>query len=158
MQIQIYQKIGKKVCVSGKEIKQLPESSIDIFKTNMLDRYKHRPSSKFEAGKYSVVNEMFFPEFLRFYYLKHDLVSNDNLLVEVTDPDIENNHFPSNNYPKVIQLMPSKDKLPCCKVLFVLAYHVPSKEKYLEKCSYHLIHLFFSFRDEMELKENYFGT
>ena len=124
----------------------------------MLDRYKHRPSSKFEAGKYSVVKEMFFPEFLRFYYLKHDLVSNDNLLVEVTDPDIENNHFPSNNYPKVIQLMPSTDKLPCCKVLFVLAYHVPSKEKYLEKCSYHLIHLFFSFRDEMELKENYFGT
>ena len=107
MQIQIYQKIGKKVCVSEKEIKQLPESSIDIFKTNMLDRYKHRPSSKFEAGKYSVVNEMFFPEFLRFYYLKHDLVSNDNLPVEVTDPDIENNHFPLTNYQKVMEVRTS---------------------------------------------------
>ena len=37
---------------------------------------------------------MCFAEFLRLYYLKHDLVSNDNLPVELTDPDIQNNHFP----------------------------------------------------------------
>ena len=33
-----------RVCVSKKETKQLPESSKDIFKTNILDRYKDRPS------------------------------------------------------------------------------------------------------------------
>ena len=33
-----------RVCVSKKETKQLPESSTDIFKTNILDRYKDRPS------------------------------------------------------------------------------------------------------------------
>ena len=76
--------------------------------------------------------------------MKHDLVSNDNLPVEVTDPDIENNHFPSTNYPKVMEVRTS------CSVV--------SKQKYLEKYSYNLIHLFFSFRDEMELKGKYFGT
>ena len=63
-----------RVCVREKEIKQLPESSTDIFKTNMLDRYKDSPSSKFGAGQYSVVNEICFAEFLRFCYLKRDLV------------------------------------------------------------------------------------
>ena len=100
---------------------------------------------------------MCFAEFLRWYYLKRDLVSNDNLPVELTDPDIENNHFPSINHPKVIPLMSSKDKQQCRKVSFVLRYHVPSK-KYPEKYSYHLLHLFYPFRDEMELKGKYLET
>ena len=69
------------VFVGEKEIKQLPESSTDIFKTNKFDRYKDRPSSKFGAVQYSFVNEMCFDESLRFCYLKPDLVSNDNLPV-----------------------------------------------------------------------------
>ena len=101
---------------------------------------------------------MCFAEFLRLYYLKRDLVSNDNLPVELTDPYIENNHFPSTNYSKVIPLMSSKDKRQCRKVPFVLRYHVPSKEKYPEKYSYHLLQLFCPFRDEMELKGKYLGT
>ena len=101
---------------------------------------------------------MCFAEFLRWYYLKRELVRNDNLPVELTDPDIENNHFPSTNYPKVIPLMSSKDKQQCRKVQFVLRYHVPSKEKYSEKYSYRLLHLFYPFRDEMELKGKYLGT
>ena len=69
------------VFVGEKEIKQLPESSTDIFKTNKFDGYKDRPSSKFGAVQYSFVNEMCFDESLRFCYLKPDLVSNDNLPV-----------------------------------------------------------------------------
>ena len=49
--------------------------------------------------------------------------------------------------------MSSKDKVQCHKVPFVLRYHIPIKEKYPEKYSYHLLHLLFPFRDEMELKE-----
>ena len=148
-----------KVCVSEKEIKQTPESSRDIFKTNMLDWYKDRPSSKFGAGQYSVVNEMCFAEFLRFYYLKRDLVSNDNLPVELTGTDIENKHFPSStNYPKLIPLTSTKDKMQCHKVPFVLRYDVPNKEKYPEKYYYHLVQLFYPFRDETELKGNHLGT
>ena len=63
-----------RVSVREKEIKQLPESSTDIFKTNILDRYKDSPSSKFGAGQYAVVNEICFAEFLRLCYLKRDLV------------------------------------------------------------------------------------
>ena len=69
------------VFVGEKEIKQFPESSTDIFKTNKFDRYKDRPSSKFGAVQYSFVNEMCFDKSLRFCYLKPDLVSNENLPV-----------------------------------------------------------------------------
>ena len=94
----------------------------------MLGWYKDRPCSKFETGQYSVVTELCFAEFLWFYYLKCDLVSNDNQPIELTDPDIENNHFSSStNYPKVIPLMSNKDKPQCSKVPFPLRYHVPSK-------------------------------
>ena len=121
----------------------------------MFNRYRDRPSSNFGARQYSVVNGMCFAEFLRFYHLKRDLVSNDNLPVELTDPDIENNYFSSTNYPQVIPLMSSKDKLQCRKVPFVLRYHVLSKEIYPKKHSYHLLHLFYIFRDEMRLKGKY---
>ena len=117
----------------------------------MFNRYRDRPSSNFGARQYSVVNGIFFAEFLRFYHLKRDLVSNDNLPVELTDPDIENNYFSSTNYPQVIPLMSSKDKLQCRKVPFVLRYHVLSKEINPKKYSYHLLHLFSTFRDEMGL-------
>ena len=90
--------------------------------------------------------------------MKRDLISNDNLPVELTDSDDENNHFPSPNYPKVIPLMSSKDKLQGSEIPFVLRYHVPSKEKYPEKYSYHLLCFFHSFRDKMELKEKYLGA
>ena len=52
-----------RVCVSEKEIKQLPESFTDIFKTNILYRYKDRPSDKFGAGQYSIVNERCLAQF-----------------------------------------------------------------------------------------------
>ena len=71
---------------------------------------------------------MCFAEFLRFFCLKRNLVSNDNLPVELTDPDIENNHFPSlTHYPKVIPLISIKDKLQYRKVPFLLRYQAPSK-------------------------------
>ena len=91
--------------------------------------------------------------------MKRDLVRNDNQPVELIYPNIENNYFPSpNNCPKVIPLMSSKDKLQCCKVPFVLRYHISNEEKYPEKYCYYLLHLFFPFRDELELKGKYFGT
>ena len=39
------------VCGSKTEIKQLPKSSTDISKTNMLGRYKDRPTNTLESGK-----------------------------------------------------------------------------------------------------------
>ena len=71
----------------------------------MLDRLKDRPSSKFGTGQYSVVDEICFAEFLRFYYFKRNLVINDNLPVEVTDTDIENNHF------CIISLLPKSNTI-----------------------------------------------
>lgn len=119
-------------CVSEKEIKELPKSSTDIFKANMLDWYKDKWSSKLiltGAEQYSVVNETWYAEFLRIYYLKRHLVSNDNQPVELTDIDID---LSSANYPKVIPLTSNKDKLQCYKVLFVLRYDVPINEKHPE--------------------------
>lgn len=77
----------------------------------MLDWYKDKWSSKLiltGAEQYSVVNETWYAEFLRIYYLKRHLVSNDNQPVELTDIDID---LSSANYPKVIPLTSNKDKL-----------------------------------------------
>ena len=40
-----------RVCGSKTEMKQLPKSSTDISKTNMLGRYKDRPTDTLESGK-----------------------------------------------------------------------------------------------------------
>ena len=49
--------------------------------------------------------------------------------VQLTDIDID---LSSANYPKVIPLTSSKDKLQCYKVMFVLRYDVPINEKHIE--------------------------
>ena len=47
--------------------------------------------------------------------------------------------------------MSSNEKLHCCKVPFVLRYHVPNKHKYSEQYAHHLLFLFYPFRDEFAL-------
>ena len=49
--------------------------------------------------------------------------------VQLTDIDID---LSSANYPKVIPLTSSKDKLQSYKVMFVLRYDVPINEKHIE--------------------------
>ena len=48
--------------------------------------------------------------------------------------------------------MSSNEKLKCRKVPYVLKYHVPNKHTHPEEYAYHMLFMFFPFRDENELK------
>ena len=56
-----------RLCLSEKELTELPEDSKKIFKRNMVDRYLDRPSSSSFGGKYSIIDKFCFAEFLRYY-------------------------------------------------------------------------------------------
>ena len=73
---------------------------------NMIDRYIDRPSSSFNGGRYSVLDNFCYAEFLRYYYIVSNLsTENDYQPEEVNDHIIEENHSIVNDYPKVIPLM-----------------------------------------------------
>ena len=76
-----------RICKTEEQLSELPDDSSDIFKHNMLDRYLDRPNTSFKNGKYSVMNNMCYPEFLAYYYLdpsKKDQ-ENDNQPVVLSD-------------------------------------------------------------------------
>ena len=140
-----------RMCLSEDEIKELPEDSTEIFKRNHVDRYVERPNRAFAHGKYGVLDDFCFAEFLRNYYVAPKPIDNDNQPEELKDEVIERNHSPS-PYPKVITLMFSGQKLKCRSTEAVLRYHVPNKNKHFEKYAHHVLFMFYPFRDESELK------
>ena len=51
-------------------------------------------------------------------------------------------------------MMLSNEKLKCRKVLYVLKYYVPNKHTKREECAHHILFIYYSFRDENDLKSN----
>ena len=78
-----------RMMLSKKEIAELPESSTDIYKRNMMNRYMIRPhDALFEQLRYAL--------FIRRYYLQTKPTENDSQHEELVDELIERNH-PTNN-------------------------------------------------------------
>ena len=125
----------------------------------MVDKYVDQPDLMFAAGKYSVADQMCYAEFLRYYYLIYRSIHNDNQPEELTDNLVEDNSPCSPvNYPKILPLMSSREKLYRRKMLYVLRYHVSDKHKYPEEDVHHLLFLFYPFRDESALLSEYDRT
>ena len=143
-----------RMCLSEKELFDLPADSTNIFKRNMIDRYCDRPNSHFASGKYAILDSFCFAEFLRYYYLRYnENDENDYQPDELRDELIESNHeMPCSTYPKVIPLMSSKEKLYCRKIAYVLRYYTPNKELKPELYAHHLLFMFYPFRNEEDLK------
>ena len=122
-----------------------------FFKRNMLDRYIDRPNSTFKGGKYSVIDQLCFSQFLSHYYLvaKPQDDANDSQPQVLLDDLVEVNNV--STFPKNIPLMSSKEKLKCRKVKAVLRYHVPNPHKYAERYAHHLLFMFYLFRKEADL-------
>ena len=140
-----------KIFRSKEEIDELPEDSTDVFKQSMVDKYVDRPNATFAKGKYSILSQFCFAEFLRYYYIIRPKPDNDSQPEELVDEDIELNHQDS-SYPQTIPLMSSKQKLKCRAVPAVLRFHTPNKDKNFEFYSHHLLFLFYPFREEQQLK------
>ena len=145
-----------KICKSKDELSQLPEDSTDVFKRNNLDRYIERPDKHFKGGKFSVLDEMCYAEFLAFYVLETKPKDfNDSQPEVLVDDGIES----PLSYPRLIPLMRSKDKMRCRSVKKILRYHTPNANLNPEEHAHHLLMLFYPFRNEQELcEENSFLT
>ena len=81
-----------RMCKSEEELR-LPLDSTDIFKRNMLDRYMDRPNNTFKSGRYNVLNDMCYSEFLAHYYVdvRPKEVDNDNQPEILNDETMEEN-------------------------------------------------------------------
>ena len=106
----------------------------------MVNRYNDRPHSSFAGGKFSDLNELCYTEFLRYYYsVSKAQDGNDNQPGVLKDEISEDNLTDVNSYPKIIPLMPSKDKLKCWKVPFVMKFYVPMGTVTLRKLIYQVL-------------------
>ena len=92
---------------------------------------------------------------MRYYYIiSNTEIENDFQPQELKDEVVEENGYSQNDYPKVILMILSKEKLKCRKIPLMLQYRVLSKERYREKYIHHMLFMYFPFRDEEELKCN----
>ena len=62
-----------------------------LFKKNMDDQYKDRPTAAFQEDKHLVIDKMCFAEFLR-YYLKGNIKLRHSQSEELTEELVECNH------------------------------------------------------------------
>lgn len=94
-----------RVCKSEEELSELPENSTDIFQKNNLDRYLDRPNAAFKNGRYRVLNNMCYAEFLAYYVLetKSSNEENDFQPKVLCDDDLTSDCV----YPRIIPLMTS---------------------------------------------------
>ena len=137
------------------ELDKLPDDSADIFQRNMLDRYTYGPDSHFQNGKYAILENLCFAEFLSFYYVESKINEtsnyNDSQPVVLNDEVVAGNHR-SCIYPKSIPLMSPNEKLKCKTLRVILRYHEPNPDKYPEKYAHRLLFTFYPFRNEDNLK------
>ena len=133
-----------RICKSKEELAELPESSTEVFKRNSLDRYLDRPNLTFKEGKYSVLDNFCFADFVAYYVLntkpKVEL-ENDNQPEVLLEDDIDT----PCSYPRSIPLMSSKEKMRCRSVKLVVRYHTPNPATNAEAYAHHLLMMFYPF-------------
>ena len=110
-----------------------------------------RPNATFCNGKFGVLNNFCYAEFLAYYTLESKSTRTcKHQPDELDDKLIENSHEEC-PYPKNIKLMISGETMRWRKIRRTLRYHVPNKLLSPEKFAHHVLLLFYPFRDEREL-------
>ena len=137
-----------KILRAEEELKNLPDNSTNIFKRNTLDRYMDRSNHAFCQRRYSMLDSFCFAEFISSYtliYKPKEVDENDNYRPDALPDSLIESNDKCCNYPKIIKLMNSNDRMRCRKVRRVLRYHTSNKYPH------HLLLLFYPFRSENEL-------
>lgn len=131
------------------ELDELDDDSVDIFKSNIIERYIIRPTSV------PIVDNMCLAEFAAYYYkdYKIDCETKDAQPDLLTDELIENQSTINTmqGLPKTIMLLNKNEHMKCRKVKAVLRYHTPNKRKEPELYFHHLLVLYYPWRDENNL-------
>ena len=141
-----------RVAKTQQELEELDDESTDIFKSNIIERYKLRPTS------IAAVNDLCLCEFAAYYYKEYKKKSCDeasDAQPEVlTDDTIEIQHSSTNSdlsLPRQIKLINSGEIMKCRKIKAVIRYHTPNKRKEPEVFFHHLLMLYYPWRDEGDL-------
>ena len=128
--------------------------SKDLFKRNMLDRYRDRPDKIFPQGKYQLLDEMCYAEFLSNYSLENLKTNQYNgSQPEILDDLLRSSKsVEQSDLPKSFPLMSSKESLKLRKEKCILRYHIPNQTTQPEEYAHHMLFMFFPFRNESDLK------
>ena len=116
-----------------------------------MDRYIDRPNLSFKRGKYSILDKFCFADFVAFYTLDtktKDYVNDNQPEIFFDDVACDNSEL---NYPKLVPLMTSTEKMRCRNVKRIIRYHTPNALISAEAHAHHLLMLFFPFRKESDL-------
>ena len=134
------------ILLSDKELSELSDDSPNIFKISNIDPYLERLTATFCIGKYSILDDFCYAEFLAYYLLK----SKSTKIGEYQPDELDDNLIENNNeeccYTQKIKLMISEETMRGRKVRRILRYHVPNKLLALEKIAHHVMRLFFPLR------------
>ena len=134
---------------SQDDLEELEDDSIDIFKSNIIERYSNRPKSIVSVDKHCLA------ECAAFYYKDYKMPSdetNDAQPRILTDKIAElqhSNKFTTETLPDKIKLLVTNEVMKCRKIRAVVRFHTPNKRKEPEKFFHHLLVLFFPWRDEV---------
>ena len=139
------------ICKSVEEMEELKPDSTDIFKRNMIDRY--RPNSQYRNWMYDLVDHICFAIFVAHYYLDYqNKDKNDGQPDALGEETKETLQRCSEILPKSLPLMSTSEKLKLRRQ--VLKYHMPIKHLHPETFAHYLLFIFYPFQDENALKVN----
>ena len=143
-----------RICHSEAEISNMPANSKDLFKRNMLDQYIDRPDKIFRLGKYQLLDEMCYAEFLSNYSLENLKTNqcNDSQPEILDDLLRSSKSVEQSDLPKSFPLMSSKESLKLRKEQCILRYHISNQATQPEEYAHHMLFMFFPFRNESGLK------
>ena len=100
-----------------------------------------RPNAIFGNEKYNVLNNFFYKKIYKSSKIcDHQLSEIDNNLIE--------NDYKEYSCPSKIKLMISGERMQPCKITRIIRHYLPNKLLAPEKFAYHVLLLFYSFRDE----------
>ena len=94
-----------KILLPGKELCKLPGDGQNVFKRSNINRYIERPSATLCNGKYSVLNNFCYAEFLAYYPLGNKSNKTCEYQPEELDDNVIENNHEECSYPPKIKLM-----------------------------------------------------
>ena len=107
------------VLLPEKEPSELPDDSKNIFKRSNIDRYMERPSATLCNGKYIVLNDFCYAEFLAYYTAENKTSKTCEYPPDELDYKLIENSHEEGSYPKKIKLMISGETTSMCCFYFI---------------------------------------
>ena len=88
------------VLLSEKELNKLPDNSPNISKKSNINRYMERPSAIFCNGKYSILDNFCYAEFLAYYTFENKLSKTGEYQPDELDDNLIEKNLEECSYPK----------------------------------------------------------